>query len=216
MSNTLEKLSHQFHMQEIYSKAAVLYKEMLEDSTLDTEFCSCANDILNNGVLAEMAGVAKILKYRARTGRARGCNDGYDGYNNGYNNGYNAGNNLQGGCTVSATATLHLKPLSKTAVASRSTTKQFVRTKRSAGDAQAEDDLHKLEQEYLNNTNQDTAWALLNAGGWRPNTVTGPKEWVTYSAMLYTSIPTDTEIKDFATFLYCKLNQPTAQPTDLF
>jgi len=170
MSNTLEKLSHQYHMQEIYSRAAVLYKEMLEDSFLDEDFCSCANDIVNTGVLAELAGISKTLKYRARSGRAR--NDRYDSY-----------------------------------IEFRG------RGKRSA---MKEEEIVKLKEEYLNNTNLDTAWALLRAGGWKPSTVTGPKEWVTYSAMLYTSLPTEEGIKDFATFLYCKLNQPQAFPTDLF
>ena len=89
-----------------------------------------------------------------------------------------------------------------------------IRDKRSAGEA--EKNLARLEQEYLNNTNQDTAWALLQAGGWRPNTLSGPKEWTTFSAMLFTSLPTNQEIRDFASFIYCKLNQPEAKPTDLF
>ena len=85
MSNTLEKLSHQYHMQEIYSRAAVLYKEMLVDSSLDEEFCSCANDIVNTGVLAELAAISKTFKYRARNGRKRGQCHGDNGasYNSG-------------------------------------------------------------------------------------------------------------------------------------
>ena len=86
----------------------------------------------------------------------------------------------------------------------------------SRGKRSAEEEIARLPDEYLNNTNQETAWALVRTGGWKPNTVTGPKEWVPYSAMLYTSLPTDQEITDFATFLYCKLNQPEAFPTDLF
>ena len=184
MSNTLEKLSHQYHMQEIYSRAAVLYKEMLEDSSLNEEFCSCANDIVNTGVLAELAGISKNLKYRARSGRASGCRrNSYNSYNNYGCGPWYASSSIRG------------------------------RSKRSAV---KEEEIVKLKEEYLNNTNLDTAWALLRAGGWKPSTVTGPKEWVTYSAMLYTSLPTQEEIKDFATFLYCKLNQPQAFPTDLF
>jgi len=185
MSNTLEKLSHQYHMQEIYLRAAVLYKEMLEDSSLDDEFCSCANDIVLTGVLAELAAISKTFKYRARTGRKLGqCHgDGGGTYNSGsiYNNNGGSGSGCRG--------------------------KRSVET---------EEEIVRLKEEYLNNTNQDTASALLRSGGWKPNTVTGPKEWVTYSAMLYTSLPTQEEIKDFATFLYCKLNQPQAFPTDLF
>ena len=56
MSNTLEKVAHQYHMHEIYMRAAEMYQEMEKDSTLDRTFCSCANDIVANGVLAELAG----------------------------------------------------------------------------------------------------------------------------------------------------------------
>ena len=78
MSNTLEKVAHQYHMHEIYMRAAEMYQEMEKDSTLDRTFCSCANDIVANGVLAELAGVAKTFKYRARNGRRRSCNNQYN------------------------------------------------------------------------------------------------------------------------------------------
>lgn len=198
MSNTLEKLSHQYHMQEIYSRASVLYKEMLEDSSLDGEFCSCANDIVNTGILAELAGISKTLKYRARNGRARNRNGRpRDANLDLYISDDCIEWNLYIGCVA---------PTTRPTVQSRPS-----RSKRSA-----EEDIARLEGEYLNNTNKDTAWALLGAGGWKPNTVTGPKEWVPYSAMLYASVPTDQQITDFATFLFCKLNQPEAFPTDLF
>ena len=131
MSNTLEKLSHQYHMQEIYLRAAVLYKEMLEDSSLDDEFCSCANDIVLTGVLAELAGISKTFKYRARTGRKRGqCHgDGGGTYNSGSIYGY--------------------KP-----------SLALCRGKRSV---ETEEEIVRLKEEYLNNTNQDTASALLRA-----------------------------------------------------
>merc|ERR1712142_502543 len=191
MSNTLEKLSHQYHMQEIYSRASVLYKGMLEDSSLDGEFCSCANDIVNTGILAELSGISKTLKYRARKARQKkhfgiGC----------FSNRYRCGNDN---------------------VKDRPDQLQVAQpASPSRGKRSAEEDIARLTGEYLNNTNQETAWALIKAGGWKPNTVTGPKEWVPYSAMLYTSVPTDQEITDFATFLYCKLNQPEAFPSDLF
>jgi len=181
MSNTVEKIAHQFHMQEIYSKAAVLYKEMLEESSLDNEFCSCANDIINNGVLVALADVGKFFKYRARTSRAKGGN---------------------GGCNIFL--------LQYGSYGCPAEKKQLA--KRSAD----ENDLNWLEEDYLNNTNKNTAWALHNARQWSPNTVKGRKEWINYSAMLYISRPSDVAIKDFATFLYCKLNQPNARPNDLY
>ena len=197
MSNTLEKLSHQYHMQEIYSRASFLYKEMVKDSSLDNEFCSCANDIVNNGVLAELAGVAKALKYRARTGRKRAC-EGNKNYGNNNSN-YSSRPDRVPSCVLSTVrSTVTARPA-------------FSRGRRSA-----DEDVERLEQEYLDNTTLDTAMDLLHVKGWRPNTTTGPQEWVIYSAMLYTSLPTDQELADFATFIYCKLNQPEALPTDLF
>ena len=59
----MEKVSHQYHMQEIYQEAAVMYLEMVEDSPLDQQLCFCANDILNNGVLSQLVEVAKRFKY---------------------------------------------------------------------------------------------------------------------------------------------------------
>jgi len=200
MSNTLEKLSHQYHMQEIYSRASVLYKEMLEDSSLDGEFCSCANDIVNTGILAELAGISKTLKYRARSGRA--CGDIVNKY-------YNI-MNLCENPSIGFINPNNPNPNRPWAVANAN------RGPRIRGKRSAEEEIARLQDEYLNNTNQETAWALVRTGGWKPNTVTGPKEWVPYSAMLYASVPTDQEINDFATFLYCKLNQPEAFPSDLF
>ena len=60
-ANTLEKVGHQYHMQEIYKEAAVMYREMVEKSSLDPQVCSCANDILDNGVLDQLVIIAKSL-----------------------------------------------------------------------------------------------------------------------------------------------------------
>ena len=73
-------------------------------------------------------------------------------------------------------------------------------------------DIARLEEEYLEKTNKETAKALLEArGGWQPNTVTGPQQWVTFSAMLTSSLSSDQMIRDFATFIYCKLNHPDSK-----
>ena len=52
---------------------------------------------------------------------------------------------------------------------------------------------------------------LEAVGGWKPNTVTGPQQWVTYSAMLTSSLSSGQMIRDFATFIYCKLNHPDSK-----
>ena len=62
-------MGHQYHMHEIYREAALMYREMVEDSSLDQQFCSCANDVLANGVLDQLLVIAKRFKYASRDGR---------------------------------------------------------------------------------------------------------------------------------------------------
>ena len=166
-----------------------MYREMVEDATLDQQVCSCANDVLDNGVLTELLDIAIRFKYSARDGRAArdtfryicwgllkyekyGCSNGGSGAGNG---GSGSGSGSE-------------------------------RSRRST-----DGDIAQLEQEYLEKTNKETAEALLAAGGWHPGTVTGPEQWVTFSAMLTTSLPSNQMIRDFATFIYCKLNHPDSK-----
>ena len=173
-ANTLEKVGHQYHMHEIYKEAAVMYNEMLEDSSLDQQVCSCANDVLENGVLDQLLVIAKRFKYAARDGRARKF------------------------CYI------NICGLRFDYIELRQGSGMPDREKRST-----DGDIARLEEEYLDNTNKETAEALLEAGaGWQPNTVTGPEQWVAYSAMLTSSLPSNQMIRDFATFIYCKLNYP--------
>ena len=45
----------------------------------------------------------------------------------------------------------------------------------------------------------------------------GPEQWISYQAMLTSSMLESEELNDFATFMYCRLNQPdTDHPKDLF
>ena len=50
-------------MHEIYAAAAPIYKKMKENPPSDLELCSCVNDITGNGILIEMANIARQLKY---------------------------------------------------------------------------------------------------------------------------------------------------------
>merc|ERR1711962_708758 len=61
--NTLEKLTHQYHMHEIYAAAAPIYARMKHNPPNDPELCPCVNDITGNGILLEMVNIAKKLKY---------------------------------------------------------------------------------------------------------------------------------------------------------
>ena len=155
-------MSHQYHMQEIYKEAAVMYRELVEESSLDKQVCSCANNILENGVLDELLVVMKRFKYADRSAGCYYC------------------------CYY----------CHKTQVGAL------------AKQRSTSEDLAILEQEYLDNTNKETAKAVMDAGGWQPNTLTGPEQWIPYSAMLTYSFPSEQMIRDFATFIYCKLNHP--------
>jgi len=61
--NTLEKLTHQYHMHEIYAAAAPIYRKMKENPPSDPELCGCVNDVTGNGILIEMANIARQLRY---------------------------------------------------------------------------------------------------------------------------------------------------------
>ena len=51
--NTLEKLTHQYHMHEIYAAAGPIYNK-LKNNPPDPELCPCVNDVAGNGILAEL------------------------------------------------------------------------------------------------------------------------------------------------------------------
>ena len=70
--NTLEKLTHQYHMHEIYAAAAPIYKRMKKNPPTDSELCGCVNDITGNGILTEMVAIAKKLKYFQQQTRKHG------------------------------------------------------------------------------------------------------------------------------------------------
>merc|ERR1711962_532207 len=64
--NTLEKVTRQYHMHEIYATAAPIYSNMKENLPLGTELCDCVNDIRGNGILVEMANIARQLKSKSK------------------------------------------------------------------------------------------------------------------------------------------------------
>jgi len=188
--NTLEKLTHQYHMHEIYAAAAPIYNEMKENPPTDVELCGCVNDITGNGILIEMANIARQLKYfqserMPRNGRAR------------YKQKY--------GSTKLKYGT---PPALSDAPQQR---------KRRNADEVDSAKISDLEEEYFANPNVETADRLLDARPWKGNTLVGPDQWISYQAMLTSSMLESEELNDFATFMYCRLNQPdTDHPKDLF
>ena len=75
-ANTIEKITHQYHMHEIYEKAAVIYNELVENPPNNVNgICACANDLTENGVMTEVVNITRQLKHfggKSRSGRQRG------------------------------------------------------------------------------------------------------------------------------------------------
>jgi len=184
--NTLEKLTHQYHMHEIYAAAAPIYNKMKENPPSDPELCGCVNDITGNGILIEMANIARQLKYfgSKRRPRNRSAAAGW----------------CIGFC---------YNP-------DKGKVKQ--RKKRDATNAEFDEvNIAELEEEYLANPIHETANSLISAKPWKPNSLVGPDQWISYQAMLTSSMLGSEELNDFATFMYCRLNQPdTDHPKELF
>jgi len=194
--NTLEKLTHQYHMHEIYAAAAPLYKKLKDDPPTDPKLCPCVNDVTGNGILEEMVRIAKQLKYFARQPRKASCTitltyrtyRTYRGYGNICHDTYSTHD------TISIS-----KARGKRAVTNETEL------------------IEELEEQYLKDSSKENAWKLMGLKPWKPNTFTGPEQWVSYEAMLTWSMLSDEELNDFAMFMYCKLNQPGLDHTkDLF
>merc|ERR1711934_589827 len=92
------------------------------------------------------------------------------------------------------------------------------RKKRAAENTESDEaEIAELEQEYLANPTHEAANSLLHARPWKTNTLVGPEQWISYQAMLTASMLEEEELNDFATFMYCRLNQPdTDHPKELF
>ena len=139
--NTLEKLTHQYHMHEIYAAAAPIYNKMKENPPTDPDLCSCVNDVTGNGILIEMANIARQLKYfqsnrMPREGRAR------------YKQKY-------GGIKLKYDRPRPIQRKRRTAEEAD----------------MDETEISTLEQEYFANPTVETADKLLDARPWKGNTL---------------------------------------------
>jgi len=216
--NTLEKLTHQYHMHEIYAAAAPIYNKMKENPPTDAELCGCVNDITGNGILIEMANIARQLKYFQSKRRPRCITL------NVYSRTYRS----YGDCSSSTRSygTLSLPPGVAAAIRIQKRSAAELDEAKIAELDKSDDnkngDLEKvnigdLEGEYLANPTHETALSLLEARPWKGKTLVGPEQWISYQAMLTSSMLESEELNDFATFMYCRLNQPdTDHPKELF
>jgi len=183
--NTLEKITHQYHMHEIYMAATPIYKKMKEDPPTDQELCPCVNDVTANGILTEMVNIAKQLKYFAR--QPRNCNS-YNSYNSyGRRVRCRPGNRYR---TRSTPRPRRLRYRSRRDVVNITET------------------IKQYEQDYLADSSKENALKLMDINPWKTKTLEGPKQWISYEAMLTWSMLDEEELNDFAVFMYCKLNQP--------
>jgi len=181
--NTLEKIGHQYHMHEIYARAAEIFRSLEENPPADIEnVCSCAVDLTGNGIMTEVVKIARELKYfgverrgRANRPRAR-CGIGFKygrceiGFFYGNGNG---------------------------------------KRKRSADEAEIDDE--QIKNKYLEHSTKETAEDVVQSGdAWSSNTLVAPdyNKWTSFAAMLTYSLPDDQQIRDFAYFIYCMINHP--------
>ena len=192
-------------MQEIYQRAATIYRDLVNNPPASSELCSCANDVTANGILKEVVNIARQLKYRARRARARCLTSASESYNT-----YDSYN----GCSNEYDDYTQIRANPGPVIRTR--TKKPMRTTFRGKRETSDDQMSELRQGYLANSNKETARKLLSADPWIPGTLAGPDQWVSYSAMLTYSLPSQQGIRDFATFIFCKLNQPRDHPTDLF
>jgi len=196
--NTLEKVTHQYHMHEIYAAAAPIYRKLKDDPPSDPELCPCVNDVTGNGILEQMVRIAKQLKYFARQPRQQ-CRSGrppclplrrsYRPSSRRYR---------------PSPSSRRYRPSSRSYRRKRDVTNQT-------------EIIKQLEEQYLEDSSKENAWKLMSLKPWKANTFTGPEQWVSYEASLTWSMLSDEELNDFAMFIYCKLNQPGLDHTkDLF
>jgi len=214
--NTLEKLTHQYHMHEIYAAAAPIYNRMKENPPTDVELCGCVNDITGNGILIEMANIARQLKY-FQSKRSPRCSHQFclpipqpnpqpvpvpvpcrPGQPN---------------CRVIGKRKRSAAELNRAKITKLDKSDDDTNSDLEGGDANIAD----LENNYLFNPTHETALSLLEARPWKGKSLVGPEQWISYQAMLTASMLESEELNDFATFMYCRLNQPdTDHPKELF
>jgi len=208
--NTLEKIAHQYHMHEIYTAAVPIYKKLKETPPSDPELCPCVNDVTANGVLTEMVNIAKQLKYYARQPRKKSCYSAR--YGNRYTNRYSCTSSSfeytnEYSLTACRCSAIQKSDVTSLARSKRDAPNKTVSTQKIETISKSEI-ITQYEQKYLTESSKENAWRLMGVNAWKPNTLLGPKQWISYEAMLTWSMLDEKELNDFAVFMYCKLNQP--------
>ena len=208
-------------MHETYQLASVIYKKFMENP-LSEELCDCVTDDEVNGVMDELSNIAQQLRSKEINGKGRAKTFRYAG---GYQPGGDRGDwsRWTPWSSTSRPSTPRTSTISPWTSWSSWTPcpswkrcpvpvpswggEQFEfalvqRRKRGTNNENYEN----LQQAYLEYSNKETAFNLISFGNWTPGTLKGRKQWVNYAAMLTYSMINKQEIKNFATFLFCKLS----------
>ena len=171
--NTLEKLTHQYHMHEIYAAAAPIYKKMKENPPTDVELCGCVNDITGNGILIEMANIARQLKYFQSKRRPRQllCNT-LNVYTRAYRNYGDSCSSTRSYGTFPLPSRPRIQKRSAAELDKAKITEQDKPEDNKNGDLEGGDaNIGDLEGEYLSNPTHETALSLLAARPWLGKTL---------------------------------------------
>jgi len=183
--NTLEKINHQFHMHELWLAAGPIYQRIKANPPANPDLCSCVNDITTNGVLKELVSIANQLKSFGR--RTRGGRASRLTYEIGCGRlSYRFAYTSQNACPPGP----------------RQTQGPRQRTRRDTTET-----IGQIKQKYLGDSSRENAEKVMTIDPWIPNSLTGPEQWVSFEAMLTASMLNTEELNNFATFMYCKLNQ---------
>jgi len=175
--------------------------------------------ITGNGILIEMANIARQLKYFQSKRRPRQmlCNT-LNVYTRAYRNYGDSCSSTRSYGTFPLPSRPRIQKRSAAELDKAKITEQDKPEDNKNGDLEGGNaNIADLEGEYLSNPTHETALSLLEAKPWKGNTLVGPEQWVSYQAMLTASMLESEELNDFATFMYCRLNQPdTDHPKELF
>merc|ERR1711962_1868556 len=206
--NTLEKLTHQYHMHEIYAAAAPIYKKMKQNPPTDPELCGCVNDITGNRILGEMANIARQLKYfqSRRSPRAPCGSFSLQAYLRAY-----------GPCGDIRINLRRYQPQFQPQAQPQAQPQPQQQKREAEVPGFDEQAISQRETTYLENPNRETALRLPQVRPWDGNSLVGPEQWASYQAMLTASMLGPEQLNDFATFMYCRLNPPDIDhPQELF
>ena len=198
-------------MHETFQLASVIYKEFMENP-LSRELCDCITDDEVNGVMDELANIAQQLRSKQNNGKARKIPSftyagGYRPTRSSWTtttSPWSSWTRWSSWSSFPSCPSCILCPMPSWGGEQLEQFEMAPMQRRKRGNRNENYEL--LQQAYLDNSSKETAFNLISLGNWTPGTLKGRKQWVNYAAMLTYSMINEQEIKNFATFLFCKLS----------